>query len=388
MRVKIIDMIIWMLFLALFKIFIIPAIIHQLIKILFIVIILFFLISRVHWKELFNLSLLWGGIIIFTSILGFRNGHIGIDNAMYSVLHACCIYVTYTLFMYCSREGLIHYVRRDLMNILIFYCFLSLLTIIVNGTGVGTTVIYFAGNKFRTSYYFIMLLACVMNRIKYESMPSLYKKFIVLGLGSFIICICFYMQCVTGVICAAVVMLFYFLPGRILSILRSHWILLVALGVAASLIFVILFLTDFLTSNEAIKYLIEDIFGKDTKLTGRFTIYKSLLIVISRSLTFGYGYGNYAVGTVVGFGNAQNSVMQLLVDYGVLGLIGFILLILQCFKKAKPQLKYYFYYAYIYGMLVGSMVEICFDYNFYTMLFLIRWDNEEIENQSYIEQNE
>ncbi len=69
-----------------------------------------------------------------------------------------------------------------------------------------------------------------------------------------------------------------------------------------------------------VKHIVVDVLGENLTLTGRDLIYSGLRAVISESPILGYGYGNAAVAMYVGYGNAQNSIMETLVNYGVVGL--------------------------------------------------------------------
>jgi len=372
-KISKLNFIIYALFFALFKIFAIPTVVQQALKVTFIAIILVFLLRRIKKIELFNISFWWATVIIFTSFLGYLRNSINVNNCIDSVLHGMCIYSLYTLIVYCSNNGYMRKFRNCLFEVLIFYCIASLITVIISGGGAGTSVYYFAGNKFRTCYYFIFLLTLVQVKYYVKINKYFWNKIIYLVLTILVLFLTRYVQCSTAIVASAFIAISVFIPQKIREIMKKPSTVIITLGIAS----VLLLVTNIISENSYISYIVTDILGKDTGLTGRYRIYSYIFRITRNSFLFGYGYGNYVVGTIVGYGNAQNSVIQLIIDYGIIGLISFILLIIFCFKRGAKTADKWGYYVYIYAMLICSMVEICFNYNFYTVMFLIGWDNSE-----------
>ena len=56
-------------------------------------------------------------------------------------------------------------------------------------------------------------------------------------------------------------------------------------------------------------------------MTGRTPIYDCLELLINEKPVFGWGYGNTAVMALVGYGNAQNGIAELMVNYGAFGVL-------------------------------------------------------------------
>lgn len=372
MKISKLDFVIYALFLSVFKIFVIPTALQQTLKVAAIAMILFYLINRIHRKELLNISFWWAMIVIGTSFIGYFNNTISIESSLDSVLHGMCIYSLFTLTAYCSRTDNLKKLKDILFFVLIFYCGASLITVAMYGGGSGTSVYYFAGNKFRTGYYFILLLAMILIRYYNQINSKSRNKALFLLFTVMVMLLTRYIQCTTAFVAAVCVAAAVFVPKKLQRILKKPSTVIIALGVAAFLLLV----TDIISENQLVSYIITNVLGKDVGLTGRFRIYSYVFRVIRGSWLFGYGYGNYAVGAMVGYGNAQNSVIQLVVDYGIIGLLGFIILMAYCFRKGSNTENRWGYYVYIYTMLVCSMVEICFNYNFYTMLFLICFDRD------------
>ena len=84
---------------------------------------------------------------------------------------------------------------------------------------------------------------------------------------------------------------------------------------------------------------------------------------------FGYGDATQIVAKVVGYGNAQNGILHIFVQYGVLGVSSFIFMCSKAISKVKKSGEENLAIAYpilVYTniMIVCSLVEICFSYNF------------------------
>lgn len=371
MRINYVSVVIYALLLALFKIFVIPTTLQQITKVFFIILVLCFLVKRINIKEIFNISILCGVVIISSSFLAYFGGLINIDSVFDSVLHSICIYCTYTLIFYCSKYGYMNMFINNLYKILCFYCIMSILTIIIIGSDTVELLYYFAGNKFRTGYYFILLAATYLLKY-YDKIKSryLYKiKYIFLCL--FVCFVSYIIKCSTAVVGGMLLIILFILSDKIMGILKKASI------VSVSLVIVTIVLSSLKAILEIpyISYFIEKVLGESLGLTGRFVIYEKLHFVIESRKIFGHGYGNYAVGNVVGFGNAQNGMLQILVDYGLIGYIGFIVFVAYCFYKSPKINKNYINGAYIfvYIMIFCSIIEISFNYLFYICLFLIRW---------------
>lgn len=372
MKINKLDFIIYALLIALFKIFVIPTVLQQVIKIVSIAIILIYLVNRIHRKELFNISFWWALIIIGTSFLGYLKNSITLDNSIDSILHGMCIYSLYTLIAYCSRTDNLKRFINILFSVLAIYCVISLITIVAFGGAPGTGILYFAGNKFRTSYYFIFFLTMIQIKYYDEISSKIRSKILFLILSFVVIGITKYIQCSTAMVATVCVALSIFIPRKMQNILKNPTTVIISLGISALL----LLLTNIISENYYVNYVVTELLGEDIGLTGRYRIYGYLFGIIRNSWLFGYGYGNYAVGTIVGYGNAQNSVIQLIIDYGIVGLVGFSILMIHSFRKGSKTENKWGYYVYIYVMLICAMIEICFNYNFYTMLFLICFDRE------------
>ena len=186
MKVKKIDLVLFLCFFALFKVFAIPTIIQQITKIAILIVIIIFVVHRQKLKELFNVILLFCFFIIFSSVYNaYSTGTIGISNALNGILHGCCIYICFMLITYCAKNNMMDHVIDSLLFILVLYVIFSFITIFYNGTSSVKAIYYFAGNKFRTSYYFMLLWSVIY--AKCGILPVLQVFFCVINFYMFLV---------------------------------------------------------------------------------------------------------------------------------------------------------------------------------------------------------
>ena len=200
MKIKKLEMVLYFLWIALFKIYLIPKVVQQMGKIVFICVIIFYFLNRMSKKNIFNLTLPWCGMIVITGVHGVMRNYISLSNGVNSILHAICIYCIYIAVRYCSEKNCMESLFKTLYNILMLYNIFSLISIFCLGTSSNSAIIYFAGDKFRTSYYFIMWVALfyVKYYVKIESLLR-YKMCYVI-LCCMCVFMCYTIKCSTTVI--------------------------------------------------------------------------------------------------------------------------------------------------------------------------------------------
>ena len=76
---------------------------------------------------------------------------------------------------------------------------------------------------------------------------------------------------------------------------------------------------------------------------------------------------------ILGFGNAQNGVLKIIVDSGIVGLIGYALLVYRSMKSNENSSKEgWALTAFVYCMIIASIVEINLtDYLFFLTIAII-----------------
>ena len=144
--------------------------------------------------------------------------------------------------------------------------------------------------------------------------------------------------------------------------------------------------SDFLLKNSSIENLFMKYSHTSKLLSGRLEMYEIALMYFQKRPLLGYGINCTVVEDVLTFGNAQNGILKLLLDHGILGIGGFITVVFTAFsgKKKKSQKQIVNdnihsaispFVALLYGLAICSMVEICLVGHFYLALAVVNTFN-------------
>ena len=173
------------------------------------------------------------------------------------------------------------------------------------------------------------------------------------------IIICARVTCATGLCVNIAVLCLLILPKSAKCLAMSGKALIIVTVVMNVLIFG----SVSLLTTPAVQNVIINIFHKTGSLTGRTQIYSILLSKITESLFIGHGYYNNVISNILSYGNAQNGVMKILMDSGLLGLIGYVgVVYLGLNRKGKDYDAHWALFAFLYAMVIGSAVEINLTY--------------------------
>ena len=123
--------------------------------------------------------------------------------------------------------------------------------------------------------------------------------------------------------------------------------------------------TDFLLKDNFVTYLLMKYSHTSKILTGRLDMYLIALNEFGKSPIIGYGINCTVVEDLLTWGNAQNGLLKIMLDFGIVGAVSFFLV---CFsalmqkgkRPANLSIKYGLL-SFLYGMLVCSLVEINLD---------------------------
>lgn len=380
-RFNAIDFVIFALYLALFKIYAVPQLVQQGYKVVFLVAVFWYFFRNMERKRFLNMTIPYGCVVILSTVLGFFSGWVGLANIVHAVTYAACLLALYMLCLHCREQNYMMMAAKRLLQITALYCGISVLSIIIQGHSAdGTSITYFFGNKFATSYYFIMFAALVY-MVYYEYiMKGIFMKLAFSCLAVSVVLICNYVYCTTAVLAALVLVVAPLLPEKLRNFLM-HPLTIMGCVVAVA---VLPLLIDPIMNNKLVQFVVQDVLGENLALTGRRKIYTALADIIDGNILLGYGYGNRVVEKVVSFGNAQNGFLQLAVDYGVLGGVAFVAMLLRCVLFPTEKRRYWPVYVLMYTMIIASIVEISYNYIFFLAIFVLRWAQTEKEQHGVL----
>ena len=91
-------------------------------------------------------------------------------------------------------------------------------------------------------------------------------------------------------------------------------------------------------------------------------MYDITIEAVAKKPIFGYGINSTYVEDKLTFGNPQNGLLKMLLDYGIIGTAAFMALCYNSLKsnskENKVDLKRIPLLAFLYGMMICSLVEI------------------------------
>ena len=374
MKIRLMNIITYVLYIALFKIYLIPQYIQQTYKVILIGFVLIYLLRYVSIDKFLNASLPLVIIIFFSSFMAYLAGDLGFQSVLNSLLHGICIWSIYTFFYYSAKRNKLENIIKNIYNITFIYCIISLISIFLLGRSAeGTAIVYIFGDKFDTSYFFIMLTSLYHVKNNRKINTRKHYSFVFLALALFTIFISFWIHCTTAGVASILMLILSILSKKIKRLFMSEKVILMSMGLAAFIIRII----DSIIENQYIQYLVVDILGKNINLTGRLKIYDNLDYIVSRKPIMGYGYGSRVVEQVVGYGNAQNGLFHLIIEFGLTGMFVFIWMVVYCIRKSAKTVDYWGLYLLLFAMIICSITEISYNYMFFIAVFLLRWTEKE-----------
>lgn len=292
--------------------------------------------------------------------------------------------IAYVLFFYIiyssgkKNQGRVNVIIK---NNLIFYTgILDFFVLITWGKGLGglPEAVYLLGNKFMVSYFHMALLALIIDEHEKKNNATAFK---VVLFSVYSVIICRIADTTTGVLGIIFILLFWFMVNKKLNIykLSSNPIVVIIFFLGSNAIFL---LSNIIINNSVISNFLLKYSHTNTLLSGRLPMYKIVMNAISTNWVWGYGINYDIVQTTLSFGNAQNGLLKMILDYGVVGTVAFITIIFFAFKKSRKscQVKVNVgIISFIYGMLFCSLVEINLDALFFLFLALVA-GNQKIGN--------
>lgn len=318
------------------------------------------------FKETFkNIKLCWAiGLFLVVSVLctilnrGFDSVTMTAIVTNYKYVLLFCVVRTLV-----DRIGLINVANTVWKTFLPFVVLSSLCVIVTMGNGIGGNEVlpyYLTGNKFFVSYTNMAFLAlchmqdCIFKKPKHRKIGTLTLT-VVFALISLIA------GCNTGLIGLLVMGILLFFndkKGKLSKLLTNPlFYCLVIFGLTFLLIG-----TNALLQSSAFQDLITNVFKRDVTWTGRVEMFALALVAFAKSPIYGFGMNSTYISDILGWGNAQNGILKIMLDFGTIGLIVFGIVCWNVFSHKKvsivPIKRVFPMVAFLYGMAVCCTVEI------------------------------
>ena len=264
---------------------------------------------------------------------------------------------------------------KKLLNFVFYYTFvllvltdLLLFTRIITFSN-GRFETFLIGSKFTVAYYHmnLMVLWYVRNRDRLRSDKKA-RRVIYIGMPiAFLAAI--RVDCISGVLgCLVLFVLLIIIDRPIqkkLLKLSSHWMLLLAMVISV----VFPFIAKTILDLPIVTFILENILGRDNKLTGRLNIFQAYGREMQDHWLWGYGYGNGNIVSVTLFGyeNSQNALLHWALQIGIPTTVCLVLVMLMIFRqlsKTSHKSRCMPFVALIYMYVILGMIETTFSMSY------------------------
>lgn len=342
-------------------------------------------IFNTNYKWINFFAFLWGVVVIYSAyinqntIYDIENWNRTTQNFDITTLRAKrydhTYYFVFKIIMFILYFQSLNLYKKG--RIFLKYVFLFLLPFVlasdINGFIYRSEGIsgYEAGNKFYLCYLNIFLITIyLLHKTLNEKVK---KKVFLLLLLTFALAL--KTECTTMIIGTVLFYLlaFVFKKDKFRSLLYKPCFYLVTLFVCDILFFISV---TWILQIPIVQYIIVDILGEDLTLTGRVNMYARLGEVLNECPLYGFGIGNaYLTTMIYGVGdNAQNGLLNLFIECGMLGVVFYFIMLLSMIKMASCNLSTYPIMCFMYMMLVLSSIEVTFTMYFTAISILLILD--------------
>jgi len=283
------------------------------------------------------------------------------------------------LMVWVSEKGYGQYLIKYLFR---YVLIVVLITDVVLFTGIrkfysGSHEAYLIGTKFTVSYMHMNLLTLWVMQTEKRFHAKQFSRLWLCLAAVFLIAVSVRVECMTGIIGCVTLFICLFVVDspkskKRLRSLTSPTVLIIAL--VGNLIFP--FVSELLVSVPAINYFIVDVLGRTENLTGRTNIFNIFSNQMTGHWLYGYGLGNQnaAAMELFGYANAQNAMLQWILQGGILATVTLALFMRQVFKqthKADHYRRVMPLVVLVYVYIVLGTVETTFSMSYLLWLGVI-----------------
>lgn len=371
-KINVYNFLTYALIFAIVKPYFLPEGLRQASKIVILLCVFCFIVSRIKIDRLINLAWLFSGSVVLSAIMAYLKGGYQVKDFLDAMLYAITFYDIYSFVGLCKEKNYFDEMLKCLLKITALYCILTFLSVMQVGISNNSNqATYIFGNKFTSSYLFIFLIALYgsthemnlwKNKIRYIAL--------------FVISIAFtlYIGCATATVTLAILFVLVLIPfKKIRMLLLDGKFVVAALLISA----IIVFWMEQILKIDFVNDIVSGYFNKTYTVTGRLEIYNVYLMnVIRNNFWFGYGYSNSMMKNLTGlYANAQNGLLEIMVNMGFLSVMALLVTVFLCFKNTLKTDKSFYISIIVYGMIIASVFEVALNWFFILGVCLIRWNH-------------
>jgi len=348
---------------------------YDIVKYLLVTIIAFFLLikTKALFTKSFRLSnqvlLIYLLVVVVTSLLN-SNHELSRNVFLASVMFSTIVLEVFLVFQYFIKID--QYSRLiDILYKLTFGSLLinDLLLLTIPSLHKITGGYYFVGNKFDVVYLHLILLVFFLMRRRNIRVQSNNSKIIGVAIILATYLISYRVDSATGLIGITLLMVLLKLRISTKQILTRPLLPIIVLVSSSSFFFIF----DSILSVPFVRLFIEETLHRDVTLTGRLWIYRSVFDIMPGHFFTGFGHGSTfeICMKLLRAPNTQNGLIEILVQYGVLGVILFLALLYTIFRGRKIPENSLPLVTLIYVFILLSSVEITFSLQFFALIALL-----------------
>jgi len=308
---------------------------------------------------------IYAGITLISSVHNY--GVWSISAIMNDVLHPFSVLSIFLIPLIVTENSGINKVAKVFLKCSYVYLIPTIISVVLTGrVDSGGDEPYFVGNKFLLTYYFFVMF-CSWGILHIDEI----QNFVRTKIKVFVFCLMgmmfsAYLYCTTGVVCYLTVLILMLISPirKILEKPLSITIAIILSGVLPLSMGAILAIPK-------VNAILVSI-NETATMNARVRIYEILMNIITNKYWLGYGYNTLIVKERL-YSNAQNGLLHIIVQFGVLGAVA---LIFMCFmatrnreKKNKEIVEWCEFW--LFALIVAGIIEITFGVFFYVFLALI-----------------
>lgn len=262
---------------------------------------------------------------LFLSAYMNRNPVIGSSPVYGTVRLILYLVELFVMVIWTAESGRVEYVIRFLFRYLLILVAITdvvLLTRWLQFSSGGHST-YLLGTKFTVAYRHIELFALWLMCDRERFLYLRRKKRWVIPMAVFIVTISYVIDCMTGVLGIVGFLWLYLFVDKKRQTRIEQFSSPVVLGLALLCSAFAAFVIDGIVTNPIVEYVIEELLHRDTTLTGRVFIFNMFGKKMAGHWLFGFGFGNgnVAANWLFRYANAQNALLQWILQTGILAVM-------------------------------------------------------------------
>lgn len=310
--------------------------------------------------------------------LGAVKTELRLSSYTLGIMMSLSIFTGFVLVEYLTSINKAHLLFDVFFKTLLFYLVISDVQFFFNGESANGE--YFVGNKFTLSYTHI-LCYIIYERISQERKTNVTLRWALLIL-SFIISIL--TECTTsllGMLLVVILLSPKFKFQKLVYKTKTYFLILFS-GV------LFMFFYSYILDIPLVQDIIVNVLHEDLTLTGRTGIYDMMSTFMFASPIWGFGIGNshWVLAYLFGIANAQNGIVNLYIEEGLIGVILYLCLFLSLFNYTKKNVPAQYSFpilSYILVFFFLGLVEITIDNKLLIIMSFLLAFNHSKQNSTH-----